>query len=425
MTDEPFDPLDIESVRRHLEKLESRQRASVKGSGAVAQQNSAAIGERGVYVRGDSGDIFTGQVIQIVAHYRAVSRNPESPEAIAKKVTGYLLWLRERSAHIELRGIERGNASVIVLPLETAYVSLFPHLHRGESADPEKPRPRGYHELLQLEDRLVVTGGAGGGKTTALLHVAWTLANALLSPAHPTPKSEYDPSFGSGLPLPFFISLAAFSRYRRGLAPSSSPRRKTLAYFISYHLISKQADFGLPTDFFVRLSREGRRIILLLDGLDEVAGEDERAEVREALQELIAGRPQLRMIVTCRKVTYGQARTALAGIRVIEIPPLQTDKIASIALQAYQCIYRDDRPLAQSRAEDLIKGIEELESVRQIRLGKDVTRLISSPLMMRLLLIVHMNGRGLPQDRASLFDRALTSLLQVDYGRDEGNIREL
>ncbi len=45
--------------------------------------------------------------------------------------------------------------------------------------------------------------------------------------------------------------------------------------------------------------------------------------------------------------------------------------------------------------------------------------------MVRLLLIVHVNNRRLPDERADLFDKAINALLQVDYGREEGDIREL
>jgi predicted NACHT family NTPase len=48
-----------------------------------------------------------------------------------------------------------------------------------------------------------------------------------------------------------------------------------------------------------------------------------------------------------------------------------------------------------------------------------------SPLLVRLLLIVHLNNRALPDQRADLFDKAINALLQVDYGRDETDNREL
>jgi formylglycine-generating enzyme required for sulfatase activity len=43
----------------------------------------------------------------------------------------------------------------------------------------------------------------------------------------------------------------------------------------------------------------------------------------------------------------------------------------------------------------------------------------------RLLLIVHLNNRTLPDQRADLFDKAINALLQVDYGHDETDKREL
>ena len=57
------------------------------------------------------------------------------------------------------------------------------------------------------------------------------------------------------LPLPLFVPLASFARYRRNLAGNAPAHERTLAHFLSHHLISKQADFDLPIDFFVNCSR--------------------------------------------------------------------------------------------------------------------------------------------------------------------------
>ncbi len=45
--------------------------------------------------------------------------------------------------------------------------------------------------------------------------------------------------------------------------------------------------------------------------------------------------------------------------------------------------------------------------------------------MVRLLLIVHLNNRALPDQRADLFDKAINALLQVDFGIDTTNNRDL
>ncbi|WP_295438808.1 SUMF1/EgtB/PvdO family nonheme iron enzyme [uncultured Thiodictyon sp.] len=231
----------------------------------------------------------------------------------------------------------------------------------------------------------------------------------------------------SEFPLPIFVPLASFARYRRKLPGNAPPRERTLAHFISYHLTERQADFDLPADFFVQVLQDGRDILLLLDGLDEVANESERFEVRQCVEDLVGGREAMRVLVTCRTAAYRSGRTALgADFREILVRPLDFEgHIAPMVRQAYDCIYPHDTGLRDERATDLLEGIRRLEQDRRTRLGKDAEALVDSPLIVRLLLIVHFNNRRLPDERADLFDKAINALLQVDYGREEGDIREL
>ena len=216
-------------------------------------------------------------------------------------------------------------------------------------------------------------------------------------------------------------------RHRRKLPAGTSAHEKTLTHYISHHLIAKQAHFRLPADFFERLLNNGHNVLLLLDGLDEVADEGERAQVREAVEELVRSRDSMRTVVTCRSVAYRNGRTALgAGFREVAVQPLDFKQhIVPMVRQAYACIYPYDAGLRDERADELLAGIARLDEERHARLGDDTGALVSSPLMVRLLLIVHMNNRRLPEERADLFDKAVNALLQVDYGRDESDINEL
>ncbi|MFA7242248.1 MAG: SUMF1/EgtB/PvdO family nonheme iron enzyme [Sulfuricellaceae bacterium] len=208
---------------------------------------------------------------------------------------------------------------------------------------------------------------------------------------------------------------------------NAPPQETTLTHYITHHLICCHAEFDLPDDFFVQLLKEGRNVVLLLDGLDEVADEDERAQVRQSVEELVSGRPALRVIVTCRTIAYRSGRTALgADFREIAVQPLDPElHIAPMVRQAYACIHPHDATLRDKRAEDLLRGILALEETRRARLGKDADALVDSPLMVRLLLIVHVNERTLPDERAVLFEKAINALLQVDYGREENNNSDL
>ena len=462
---EPTEPIEVAALQRqiaHLQaKLAAAQQANLSGSGAVAQGGGDALGERSVNAGDNAGTIVTGT--QIVANYHGAVGGALTKEQIAGQVAGYLRWLRSRTECIELRGIERaGGAPVVLLPLETAYVPLRAKWMSGWEANLP------LNKVLGLSNRLAIGGGPGSGKTTVLIHMAWALASSLLTgepeparsrlglkkemedtttpPIHaddpgdqtrsPSPrpatkaaaprrvKVDVPPS---ELPMPIFVPLASFARYRRNLPGNAPARDRTLAHFISYHLISKQADFDLPADFFVQVLKDGRDCLLLLDGLDEVANESERAEVRQSVEELVGGRAAMRVLVTCRTVAYRSGRTALgAGFREIAVQPLEFDQhIAPMVGQAYDCIYPHDAALRGNRVSDLLGAIRRLEQDRHARLGKDAQALVDSPLMVRLLLIVHVNNRRLPDERADLFDKAINALLQVDYGREEGDIREL
>jgi formylglycine-generating enzyme required for sulfatase activity len=374
----------------------------------------------------------------------------------AYPVDGYLRWLRSHTESIELRGIERaGGALVVSLPLEAAYVPLRarPIPRPGDAQDKmaaqslPRPRSRGdagekrepdererdsdidLNQVLGLGNRLVIIGGPGSGKTTVLLHMAWALASSLLTGQAEPAQSRLGLAVvaTSELPLPIFVPLASFARFRRERPANAPARERTLTHFISYHLIRKQADVDLPDDFFVQLLRDGRPVILLLDGLDEVANEEERAEVRASVEELVSGKERMRVVVTCRTIAYRSGGTALGvRFREIAVQPLDFEQhVVPMVRQAYACIHPQDADLRSERVQELLGGIRRLEDDRRTRLGDDAQVLVDSPLMVRLLLIVHVNNRTLPDGRAELFDKAISALLQVDYGREQADIREL
>jgi hypothetical protein len=284
------------------------------------------------------------------------------------------------------------------------------------------------NEVLGLGHRLAIIGGPGCGKTTVLLHMAWALASSLLTGQPEPARSRLGLTMAADeLPLPILVPLASFARYRRQLRAGAPAHEQTLAHFISHHLIRSEAPSELPVDFFVRLLRDGRHVLLLLDGLDEVANEGERAEVRQSVEKLVAGRDAMRVVVTCRTIAYRSGGTALgADFREIAVQALDHERhIAPMVRQAYACIHPQDSVRRNERADDLLTGIQRLEADRRQRLGENAAPLVDSPLMVRLLLIVHLNNRALPDQRADLFDKAINALLQVDYGRDESDNREL
>jgi predicted NACHT family NTPase len=128
----------------------------------------------------------------------------------------------------------------------------------------------------------------------------------------------------------------------------------------------------------------GRHLILLLDGLDEVPDEAERTRIRETIERLADGKADLRLVVSCRIAAY-QGRTALGrDFREVRVQPLDDNHVAALVQQAYSALYYDDAIVRARQIDELLAGIRDLETERQRRLGEDVARLIDSPLMVRL-----------------------------------------
>jgi formylglycine-generating enzyme required for sulfatase activity len=273
-------------------------------------------------------------------------------------------------------------------------------------------------EALKLGSRLAIIGGPGSGKTTVLNHIAWALASSLL---RGTDEASRKLGLSGALPVPILLPLAAYAAYRRELKPRPGvpASEYTLRTFIAKYLTRRDAIYALPEDFFTALLEAGHDVMLLLDGLDEVADEDERARVSQAVEDLVGGKDNLRAVVTCRTAAYATGRTALAAFRVITVQPLNPfdiqRHIEPMVRRAYDCIYPSDPALAKGRSDDLLDDIGTLEGERRERLGDEAEPLTVSPLMVRMLLIVHYDNRRLPPDRAELYEKAVDALIKSEH----------
>lgn len=397
--------------------------AGVSGTDTIAQNQGTAAGDHSVATGRDirKSVIITGNanLVHLVQHYQSDVAPTVDADQLARQIADYLVWVYDRFGTIELRGVHREGRQVVQLDLETVYIPLaaISHLRYGANREIE------LNQVLEQGNRLIITGGPGSGKTTVLQHIAWALASAIVTNQPELAATKLglriDDKVGKkekALPLPLFVPLSAYAQDRRN---QTDPQQRTLAAFISRYLIERQSGLRLPADFFVRLLDQGRGIILLLDGLDEVPDEHERAAVRQAIEDLVTGREELRILVTCRTAAYN-SRTALGkGFVEVQVQPLSQTHIERLVHHAYTAIYPDDATTRQHKVDELLTGIEGLETERRRRLGEKAERLIDSPLLIRMLLIVHLSERRMPEHRAELYMRATENILWPQYLLDE------
>ncbi|MDX9993560.1 MAG: NACHT domain-containing protein, partial [Anaerolineales bacterium] len=392
------------------------------------QRSQAEIG-------GDlSGTVVQGNrnIIQNIVNNYAPKADKPQKEELEAQLVAYLNWVQESFGSITLRGIEQEGRQVVTLPLETVYVPLQAEASPDdedqfvETDNPEKMRQRmeekrgtekiKLNQVLGVGKRVIVTGGPGSGKTTVLQHIAWTLACAIQSgkPSLAKEKLGLD-----SLPLPIYVPLSLYAAYRRDLPKNAGGKQKSLATFISDYLLQRQMHLDLSADFLAALLREGRDVILLLDGLDEVPNEDERAHTRQSIEDLVAGRENLRVLVTSRVAAYRGNTVLGRGFRNIRVLPLNPENVTELVTQAYRSIYKTSDIQARDKARDLLTDIQRLESERRERLGEGTEAFVDSPLMVRMLLIVHFNNRRLPDQRADLYQKAVDAMLRPDYNLDQ------
>ena len=382
----------------HLREATQSLRAMARDVQAIRQAVDLATSRTGdVTATGDitAHNLVTGtQTIHIVNVYQAGGGTWGEAEYQAA-LERYLAWLAATNGRVVLRGIQRSGQQAVELSLQDVYVPLAAtplptardrlkgQLERrasrraasrmeaaaelGLSAAP--PERITMQDLLHQGERLVLIGAPGCGKTTVLQHIAWTLAEALRT--HQPYLATARLGLSGALPLPIYVPLSLYADHRRQFATDPDPHRRQLATFINHYLVERQAGLHLPEDFFATLLDQGQHVLLLLDGLDEVPNEDERALVSQAVRDLTHGRPQARLVVTSRTQAY-QGKAVLGDeFRVVQVLPLDPEHVDTLIHLAYRAIYPTEveRDTRERQATDLVAGVTKLEAERAARLG--------------------------------------------------------
>ncbi|MBK9092688.1 MAG: NACHT domain-containing protein [Anaerolineae bacterium] len=302
------------------------------------------------------------------------------------------------------------------LPLADVYVALDTKT-RVPTEDPSG-RKRGQEEMLGRPDerpwsaleavaqtpRLVLVGEPGGGKSTFVNHLAYCLANAALDarggwlerlPTWPADASQV-------LPVPVTLRyLAAW------LSKATDPPPKTgllLAYLASW---LGENGLGDCLEFLTDHLQDGAAI-LLLDGLDEVPVQAAvLGRIKEMINDLPIAYPSLRVVVTCRVLSYQDRRWHLSDTlwpTVVELAPLDEEKIDAFISAWYRqlAVMRERTPdEAQTSAAKLSRAVRR----------EDLRRLARNPLLLTTMAVVHTRRDELPDARVLLYRDVVDLLL--------------
>jgi len=341
-------------------------------------------------------------------------------ETLHQQIGAYLKWAQEAFRDVILSGIERQNTQVIQLPLDSIYVPLdAEYLDNTQGVEQTQPSSKMIQmsELFGLGQRLIITGGPGSGKSTVLQHIAWVLAEAICTDK--CEMAEQKLGLTGALPIPIYVPINLYAVYLRNLPKDAKAEESTLATYITQYLINRQAGLSFDPGFLAYLIQQQDPVLLLLDGLDEIPEIELRKQVSQKIDDLVSGRSNLRVIVTSRTTAYYGDVMLKRDFRQVRVQPLTDEQINRLIHLAYRAIWFQSPDTAAKRANELLEGIANLESSRRQRFGNEFEPLVTTPLMVRMLLMVHIiERRELPNQRAELYQKVVEALLRPDYSPD-------
>jgi formylglycine-generating enzyme required for sulfatase activity len=267
--------------------------------------------------------------------------------------------------------------------LDRVYVplALRPELRRaGDLAVPARlDRAPALRDLLALDrgvypwvtGRWVVLGDPGAGKTTLLRHLASTLA-----------RQEDRPW------IPLFESLPRLLRDRASLLDRVVRRLDRTG----------QPAQGLA-EALDRAARAGR-LLLLLDGLDEVPREA-RDEAEQLLRDLAVRWPGAPLVVTSRPIGY---RSPGSGFREVDLLPLDHGRRRELLARWFG---RAAGTPDDARAELALQALD----------APELQEVAGNPLYLTLMALLFEQGIAPDRNRTRLYDQVFDLLLE---GRHKG-----
>ncbi|HET89582.1 MAG TPA: NACHT domain-containing protein [Chloroflexi bacterium] len=340
--------------------------------------------------------------------WRRAARRPTPEEQ------GLLKYVCAACEQLELKGFVK--ETLIIVSLESVYVPLSAQGEKGPGRLGEGlPLLRAAEgggeipltDLIARHPCLVLVGEAGSGKTTFLKYVAYTAAQCYAKPGSDGADWLPEPR-----PLPLFLPLHGLGRYLddQNAAERESPSPDLLRDYVVHHL----RHLDLPEGWVAERIKTGG-LLLLLDGLDEVARFEDRRFIAELVTRFASYYDRCRVIVTSRPQGYEGAAQLGGAFERRDINPLSwPDDVRDFLYRWNEAIKRREgggslstlgRQQARDNAEQLMTRLAHAPHVRD---------LANNPLLLTVMAIVHYNVGELPERRADLYDAATELLLGWD-----------
>lgn len=232
------------------------------------------------------------------------------------------------------------------------------------------------------QQRLVLLGDPGAGKSTLARYLALTLADA---------SAEGPLSVLAGW-LPLLVELRTYADARW--------RDRTFLDLIDY--LHATEGLGLPKPVVESFLRENGKVVVIFDGLDELFDPSLREMVAHQIAGFAARYPRARLVVTSRVIGYRRAVLDAAGFSHHMLQDLDPGQITAFVTRWYRIACPYNPTVATHLRRRLLAAVEDSAAVRE---------LAGNPMLLTILSIIGRR-RELPRDRRAVYQHAVSVLVE-------------
>ena len=371
--------LDVRQLRSAMEKQVIGQSELVERSGVSRAQLSRLLSQNRARVRE-----------QTISRLAAGLGIDPSDLALEGRRQGYLDWVADTHGFVDFRGI--GMPQFQQQEIDAIFVEPEVVAQEGDDdCDPASDAvqrrlcpqvPSLASESVLTQDRVVVLGHPGSGKTTFL---RWLACQAALD------------KLGTKA-TPIYLRLPELSRALE-IDAKADPVRL---------IASAAASRGCPeVEGLLRddLANERRLCLVMLDGLDEVGDEDRREELVRAVKRFVAQYPRNRFVLTSRLVGFDASPWTRSGFSIVRLSGYGRKQLKEFVEKWAKIL-----PRIFGRTEEDVRASLETAIFSHARLRT----LASNPLVLTILALLNESrGGALPRRRVDLYAKVVEIFLDT------------